>query len=377
MPRLAGGRMSDNSTFSSQIASNSQEPLAGSSSEPIPLPYRPSWVNRLIDSIKRLPFPSWLFYTILFAVLTATLLVSNWIEGTTSFGRFDSPFIYTWNAFYLVVFLASIHYLDGIALSSFETFLPALGMNETEVARLRFELTTLPAGPAWIVAVLGATFFGVVLFLENNYEFARGFPLTFVLTVFYSVPGFIMTAEMLYHTFRQLRLVNQIHNAATAIDLHDPNPLYAFSNLSARTGSIFLFVLSFDLIFNPETFTNLGLAFMNLIGLGLFAVACFILPLLGMHRTLLREKQRMLLEVNQRIKAVFKQLYQQVDKTEFHDVDPLNKTINSLIIAHDFVVKIPTWPWKPGTFTLFFTAFTFPIFVFVIQMFLQKLLDIN
>ena len=339
------------------------------------IPYRPSWVNRLIGWINRLPVAPWLFYSFLFIFITIALLVSNWIEGTTSFGRFDTPFLFTYIGFYPVVFLAAIHHVDEVARRSFDAFQPALGKSEIESARLRYELTTLPARETRLMAVVGVVGIPIVVFLGDYQEIARSIPLTFGITIFIGFLGFIMTAEMLYHTFRQLRLVNHIHNIAEEINLLSPSPLYAFSNLSARTGLIFLFILWFDLVFNPETYTNLGLVMLNVFGLGFFAIACFIFPLWGMHRRLVREKLSLQLQVNQRIEESFNLLYQRVDANELHDADPLNKSINSLITAHDFITKVPTWPWRPETFTFFFSAVTFPIIVFVIQMLLKNYLD--
>lgn len=346
-----------------------------SSIDPAVLPFRPSWVNRLIGRITRLPVAPWLFYSLLFTFITVALLVSNWIEGTTTFGRFDTPFLFTYLGFYPVVFLAAIHHVDRVAHHSFDAFQAALGKSESESARLRYELTTLPARGARRAAVAGAAGVPTVIFLGGYQELARSNPFTFGIAIVIGFLGFIMTAEMLYHTFRQLRLVNYLHTIATDINLLQPAPLYAFSYLSARTGLIFLFVLWFDLVFNPETYTNLGLVILNVLGLGLFAIACFIVPLWGMHRRLIREKQNLQSQTNQRIEESFKLLYQRIDSQELHDADPLNKSINSLITAHDFVTKIPTWPWRPETFTFFFSAVTFPIIVFIIQMLLKNYLN--
>lgn len=342
--------------------------------DPALLPYRPSWVNRLIDWINRLPVAPWLIYSFLFTFITITLLVSNWIDGTTSFGRFDTPFLFTWVGFYPVVFLAAIHHVDEVARLSFDVFQTALGKSEIESALLRYELTTLPAREALLMAVVGVAGIPIIVILGDYQEFSRTIPLTFGIAIFIGILGFIMTSEMLYHTVRQLRLVNHIHHIAAEINLLSPSPLYAFSNLSARTGLIFLFILWFDLVFNPETYTNLGLVMLNVVGLGFFAIACFIFPLWGMHRRLVQEKQDLQLQVNHRIEESFKLLYQRVDSSELHDADPLNKSINSLITAHDFIAKTPTWPWRPETFTFFFSALTFPIIVFIIQTLLKNYL---
>jgi len=360
----------------SKKRSNKKIQPINTSIDPAGLPFRPSWVNRLIGWINRLPIAPWLFYSFLVTLLTLALFVSNWLDGSKPFGRFDAPFWFTYIGFYPVVFLAAIHHVDGVANRSFDAFQPALGKSEIESARLRYELTTLPARGARIAALIGAAGIPIIVFLGGYQEIARSIPLTFGIALFIGILGFIMTAEMLYHTFRQLRLVNYLHTIATELNLLQPAPLYAFSHLSARTGLIFLFVLWFDLVFNPETFTNLGLVLLNVLGLGFFAIACFVVPLWGMHRRLVREKRNLQSQTNQKIEESFKLLYQRLDSQELHDADPLNKSINSLITAHDFISKIPTWPWRPETFTFFFSAVTFPIIVFIIQTLLKNYLNL-
>jgi len=275
---------------------------------------------------------------------------------------------------YAFLLLAAIHYLDSTALRSLEAFRPALGLTPAEVGRLEYELTTLPARQAWLVTAIGAAFGILVVLLGHVDARLRAAPAVVPIVVAFGILGFIVTAELLYHTVRQLRLVSRIHSMAAAIDLFRFTPLYAFSRLSAQTGLIFLLVVYFDIAVNPETFVNPALLAINIIGLPLIAAACFILPLVGMHLRLVREKQRLQWETHERIEASMKQLYQRVDKMDLRDADAMNKTISSLVMTRELIARLPTWPWQPGTFTVFFTAFSLPVLVFLIQMFLKSVL---
>jgi hypothetical protein len=67
-------------------------------------------------------------------------------------------------------------------------------------------------------------------------------------------------------------------------------------------------------------------------------------------------------------------LYERVDGNELADADAMNKMMGSLIATRELISKIPAWPWRPETFTVFFTALTLPVVVFVLQMVLKTLL---
>jgi len=335
--------------------------------------YRASWVDRLIHWIKRLPVPSWLFYLSIFSILTLFIHFGYWIYGYTSLGRYDSLFLYRIVAIYPVMILAAIHYIDNSARRSFDEFRPALGKSETETVRLRYELTTMPSRQVWAATAIGMAFGLFVIFFGNYRPIVDNTPVVFGMVLIIAIFGFIMTGIMFYHTVRQLRLVSHIHSVAADINLLHTTPLHAFSRLSAHTGLFFILNLYFDLVANAETLKNLGLLVLNVIGLPLIAAACFILPIQGMHRRLVLEKRRLQWEVNQRLEASVKQLYQRVDAADLRDADAMNKTILSLITTRDLIAKIPTWPWQPETSALFFSALTLPVIVFLIQILLNKL----
>lgn len=344
-----------------------------SSIAPAVLSYRASWVDNLINWIKRLPIPSWLFYVGLFSVLTIAIQIAYWIDGNNPFDVSEGPLVFHITAIYPVMVLAAIHYIDNTARRSFDDFQPALGKSETETARLRYELTTIPSRQAGVLTVIGGVFGLCLVFLADYGWFADSTPFAFGIVIAITILGFALTAVMLYHTVRQLQLVSYIHSIATEINLLQFAPLYAFSRLSAHTGLFFILVLYFDLVFNSETLKNPGLMVINGLVLPLAAVACFILPIEGMHRRLVLEKRHLQWEVNQRLEASMNQLYQQVDATDLRNADAMNKTITSLITTRELITKIPTWPWQPETSALFFSALTFPIIAFLIQLLLKNL----
>ncbi len=365
--------MRTNNTKIENRIQNIKGHTAGSSIASEALAYRASWVDRLIYWIKRLPIPSWLFYLGVFSIITIYINIGFWVNGYNQISLHDSMFLFRIMGIYPISLLAAIHYIDNTARRSFDDFQPALGKSETENAQLRYELTTMPSPPCWIATLIGTAFTLLVVFLADYKTLIKISPFAFGGYLIASIFGFSLMWVMVYHTVRQLRMVSRIHGSATKINLLHFGPLYAFSRLCAVTGLFFILVLYFDLVFNPYTLTNPGLLFLNVLILPLTAIACFILPIEGMHRRLVVEKHLLQREVNQRLETSMNHLYLQVDSGDMREADAMNKTINSLIATRDLISKIQTWPWKPETSAVFFSALTLPIIVFLIQTLLKNL----
>jgi hypothetical protein len=353
------------------MASEAKLPVGTQPMDQAVLPYAPGWVDQLVGRIDRLPIPAWLFYPALLGIVFLLINGSRWVEGSAPFGALDAP--YGFVALYPVGMLAAIHYLDGTAGRAFDFFRPALGKSETEAACLRYELTILPARDAWIVGATGLAFFLLTVLIGSPLRSTLGNGIFYWTILTFAGVGFVVSFELLYHTLRQLRLVSRIHDSAANLDLFHLAPLFSFSALTARTGLVFVLILCFDLIVNPETLSSPPLVALNAVIL-LLSVACFILPLQGMQRRIAAEKRRLEWDVNQHIKAMVQHLYERVDGFDVHDADPVNKTITSLLATRELIAKIPTWPWRPETSAVFFSALTLPVAVFLIQMLLKTLM---
>jgi hypothetical protein len=102
------------------------------------------------------------------------------------------------------------------------------------------------------------------------------------------------------------------------------------------------------------------------------AIACFVLPLRGMHRRLAAEKDRALAEVASRIAALFVRLHELVDQKILADADKLNNQITSLFAERAALARVSTWPWEPATLTGFLTTLVLPAFLWGIQRLLER-----
>jgi hypothetical protein len=80
-----------------------------------------------------------------------------WWEGTLPVGQIDLP-----RLFVVVVapyLLGTRFYLDRIASAALDDFRPALSVDDAELERMRYELTTLPARTTLVLTALAALVF--------------------------------------------------------------------------------------------------------------------------------------------------------------------------------------------------------------------------
>jgi len=345
-------------------------------------PYPPSWLDWLIARIERRPGPPWIFYLVAMLVLALVSNILRWFEGSEQVGVFnlarviETPIV--------IYFLGLMHYLNKTAGQSMDAFRPALAVEEMEVARLRYELTVLPRSAGLAAAVVGL--------VAGPISVSRGpaswgiQPGSSAVVVGYviltAIASMSFVTAFLLHTVRQLRLVNRIHQMAININLFERMPVYAFSALTARTGIgiIILFYYYLYTFFVLRIFgtgytaSPIDIAFAVI--LLLLAVACFILPLNGMHQQLVKEKLRITAEADRRFEAALMRLHQHLDSGRLQEMDALNKALSSLEIERGALAKIPTWPWKPETLRGFLTSVVLPTLLWLLMAWLGKLLEI-
>ncbi len=271
-------------------------------------------------------------------------------------------------------FLALMRYLDGVAEAALRNFRPALNVSEAEYAELSYRLTTAPARPTLLGSLAGVTV--AILILPAMPYLLRllgwsTLPLALVIAYGLLFLTLGVAGALVYHTMQKLRLVSHIYATQALVNLFDLRPLYAFSGLTSKTavGLIIFNYLWFatapDLLSQP-----LG------IGFGIFyavvAVVTFVWPLLGIHRRLVEEKQRLLRECSKRLEATIAELHGRVDAGELHSMDELHDTMAVLEIERSALTRIPTWPWQPETLRGLIIALLLPVVVLLLQFVLQR-----
>jgi hypothetical protein len=325
------------------------------------VPYAPSWVDLITRAIDWLPIPAWATYLLLVAALGLFLNAIDWIGGIATPGTFDPiQLAYPGLGAYM---LALMHYLNREAGTRMDAFRPALEVDAREFERLRYILTSLPTLPAALVGLAGFALISVLFLTDPGGAVSGLHPAVLVGRL--AVLGFVFAlgAALIYHTIRQLRLVSRIHALATRIDLFEPTPLYAFSNLTAQTGIGFVAIVAVSFVIEPSI-NVVGIA-SNSVALAI-AAAAFVLPLRGMHGRIAAEKDRLHLETNRRLKATVAELHQSIDKREFSVAEGLYHTLASLQLERDALARISTWPWQTGTLRAFVSVLLVPIVIWLI-----------
>jgi hypothetical protein len=333
--------------------------------------------NRLIVTIRGLPFGGWWVYVLVGVATAAWMTVITWLTHAAPVGQVDMTRLAP--AAYGPYALALIQYLDGVASHAIDDFEPALGPGADSVADWHDELTTLPARPANI-AVFAGLAFGVFLLAGTPpavYQlYSHDLPTTVLLTGWVVLLGFAGTALLLYHTWHQLRVVAAIHAAASRIDPFRPGPLFAFSRLTARTGLGYVAAMYYTLTINAELASSEPALLIVEVLLAIAAFACFVLPLLGIHRRLGDSKAELVDQANVAMKKASAELYARVDRGEWSEMAGVDDTVSSLGRIRDVVAQLPTWPWTAGLFRGFLTAVLLPIVIWIITRVLGNVLTI-
>lgn len=329
-------------------------------------PYPPSWLDRFSQWVDRLPGPPWPYYLGIGAVGYLLTSMMRWVDGRQPLGTFNPappPFL-LW-----VVGVLLLHsYLDRYARRALAQFEPLLHGGEGEMERLRYELTVTPAR----TARLGSLFWIVtstVLVITSYERIKPFFPLWEVII---SILSFAVGGSFMQHVIHQMRTVRRIYAQIKSVDLYNLEPLMAFSGLTVRA-AIGMVLLQYAILALLPGEAKLTL----LIPAGtltLVAVVLFTWPLMGVHRLLLDEKSKQLGEVESRLKAMITLLYQRVDGAALAGVGEVEQAIGSLKTTREIIESRPTWPWQPATVRSLATAILLPIFLWLLQEVLQRLL---
>jgi hypothetical protein len=336
-------------------------------------PYPPGWFDRLTDWIDRMPGPKVLYCLGLLVVQLAYVTAMLWSNGKLPVGSIDFRL-----AFIVVVtpYLLWVRFsLDRAAATALAAFRPMLAVSDEEFLRLRYEFSTLPARTTSIV-----TSVAIVAFLFNTWrlpdsivaQYGSTFQEALLVMGPIGLSTVAVAAAAMVQAIHQLRMVERIHEVVGRIALLRAKPLYAFSQLTARTGASFLLLAYYIAAVRPDLVSRSPALKFWLVAMVPTAVACFVLPLRGMHRRLAAEKDRALAEVASRMEAVFGRLHERVDQDILGDADKLSLQITSLSAERETLARVSTWPWEPATLTGFLTTLVLPVLLWGIQRVMER-----
>ena len=351
-------------------------------------PYPPSWFDRLRSRLDRGRISAFVVYGLLGLVIFVMFTLVQWREGGYRAGEIR-PFHIVF-AFWIPFMLALMHYLDHLAVQAFDTFRPALSA-EPEVSRdLQYRLTTLPAGTVTRIGAGVVVLNAVMALIDSLITRKTGqvglfgvggqlfqiapTPLPMTLTVALVLGLWWMFGTFLFHTVHQLRVISRIYGRHTRLRLLHLGPLYTFSRVTQRTAiGILVFIYAF-FITASDFRTQPALLITSSVLFAIIAAIIFAWPLLGVHRLLVAEKERLLDENTRRLEAGIADLHERMDRRNLKGMVDLNNALASLDLERSALTHIPTWPWEQGTLRGLLVALVIPILIWAIQLGAERFL---
>jgi hypothetical protein len=265
-----------------------------------------------------------------------------------------------------------------VAADALDAFRPSLTVTDAEAARLRYELTVIPAIPALGILAFSAVFTPLYWWYDPVGSAVVGLTTGGLVGRFFSESFFGgLLVVFAYQSIRQLRAVDRIHRGATRVDLFKPAPLYAFSVLTSRTAIMLALVFTVPTAVAAAQAGGEGgsLWFVGFAGIGvLVAAIVFVVPLLGMRRRIVAEKVRLQGEVGSRIESTIGAVHAAIDAGDLPGAASMNGALGVLIAERDLVDKLPTFPWRPGTLGAVATAIALPIGLSIATRLLERLI---
>jgi hypothetical protein len=338
-------------------------------------PYQPSWIDRFSHWVETLPVRSWLFHAVFGLALILVQILFLWLDGGLDAGELLPVIIF--NGLAIPFLLALIQLLDNQAVSALDAMRPVLDMSEEAVGQAEYRLANMPfLGPLLAGLVTTALTILTPLWTAEPVRYAALEQLPVFAVVFHIVDkgSAFLFGVVLYHTVRQLRLVNAINLNHVRINLFHLRPLRAFSKLTASTALGLLIFVYLWMFINPELLTDPLIVGYALLFTAL-AVVVFVWPLWGAHRLMQTEKEKALHEIDLRLEAAFSKFNHMFQEDDYAATERLNGVIASLETQYERINAIPTWPWSSETARLALTAIALPLILMIIQYFVLQALD--
>lgn len=333
----------------------------------------PSFVDRVMDFFSGLPIPYWLAYLLLFLLQSTLSLVISWLDGWLPTYTF-TPLVLLF-PFWLWAPLAMMTYLDRLALHALNTVRPLLEISDSEHVDLQRAYTHMPPRSLLISAGVWTALYFILVFLARESFFIQYHisPLFGIYIILTGLISYSVGSAIYYHSLRQLRLVNRTLHLLRHVNLFRLDPYYAFSKVTAQTGIAWVILLSVTLLTFPMQIAVIPVIALLIIQASL-SLSAFVLPLWEVHQRLTAEKRRLLNAHDQRLETLLAQLHQRLDQHTLEGIDQYNDALSALQAEREVLNRIPTWPWRTGLLTGFLSALVLPIFLFILQLVLGKLL---
>ena len=108
----------------------------------------------------------------------------------------------------------------------------------------------------------------------------------------------------------------------------------------------------------------------------LAAIVIFAWPVVGVHRLLEDEKRRLQDDNAHQLEAAIAETHRRMSAGQLGDMTELKHGMDNLVAEQAVLDKLPTWPWHPGTIKGLTVALLLPVFLLLIERFLDVLFQL-
>ncbi|MGB7874805.1 MAG: hypothetical protein WBL25_10510 [Anaerolineales bacterium] len=332
--------------------------------------YKHSWVNRLTNFVAGLKIPSAVFYLVIWAIFFITLTILRWKEGVYSTGTLNpSDLVMSATG---IFFIALIQYLDQWAIKKMQVFRDAMLTTDQEFNGLVYQLSTLPVRSTIIACFISLGFgASTFLFSPNSYAFLNlNFSsLSGGLQLINFLFSWFVFGALSYHAYRQLNLGSQATAEYIQINLFNLDPIYAFAGLTLRTALGWLIIAYAWALTTPDLLGNIIID-VTILFMQVVAVLTFVLPLLSAHGRIVEKKYELLHNIGRRLDLIINEMSK--SKGTQDDLSKLRDNFSTLTMTNDWLQKLPTWPWRPGTVNSLVSAILIPNVIWFLQIILER-----
>jgi hypothetical protein len=339
------------------------------------LSFQPSWQDRLLYSFSQLPGPRWLSYLLIPLTLFILSHAAIYILEPSLVWKVQGEIANL--AFWLAYILVAYSSLQSSSREALNDFRPSLHMDDEEFLDLQERFLALPRPWGWTPL---AAFAFAILFVS----FRPLIPVRSELTLYVrmimislATITFMGLFHVLVAVIRVLKTINYLYSRIVTINIFNLQDLYGLSALSAKVGifSIIAGMLSYIInVIIPGGRPQIEVAVFFISFNSVMAVSVFLLPLLGIHRRLAEEKQRVARENNRRLHNALQKLHERSDRSQLEEMPLIESQVGALMEFRHEIDKISTWPWQPQTLRGFITAISLPIVIWLIQQYLAQMI---
>jgi hypothetical protein len=329
-------------------------------------PYGPSHVDRLIDAVRRLPWPAPVTYLLVAGAFLAVEIVAKMLDGTFPVGF---RLIHVILPIFAMSVLPAVHLFTHQAAKAIDSARPLLTLSETDTQRVRYELTTLPAGVTVLASLGGLLSLALLTVVQPADTFAvlgvMTSPATAAVEWTFQALTWSGVGVTAYAIVRQMRLVYAVTTRHTRISLFALGPIYAFSRLTATHAVFTTTVVALSsLALSRLAATPQWVVFGG--GPLLLAAATFVVPLWGAHRLIAEEKERSEARIGATLERLAGDYQARVDRSELDGIDALKGAIEGTIIIRGQIRAVSTWPWQPATLSGVVSVLLAPLVIWLI-----------